>query len=377
MDAATRAKTLAGINAASDYEQLAMHVLPHETYAYVAGGSERDLTVRFNERAFDAHALSTRLLRDVTLGHTRVRVAGRELAHPILLAPVASQCLFHVDGEIETARGAAASDTCIVVSTRSSRRLEEIAQAAGPERWFQLYFQPSRDVTLDLVGRAAGAGYHVIVVTLDVPIQPASHRALAAGFSMPPDVVAANLVGYPSPPSMSCESGARVLQGLMGTAPTWEDLGWLVEQCPVPLWVKGVLDPEDALRCAQMGIAGLIVSNHGGRSLDGVEASLTALPRVRAALPKPYPLLLDGGIRRGSDVFKALALGADAVLIGRLQVYALAVAGALGVAHMTKLLREELEVCMALTGCATLADIGREALRPGFEVKGRDRPPPT
>jgi isopentenyl diphosphate isomerase/L-lactate dehydrogenase-like FMN-dependent dehydrogenase len=343
---------------AQDYETLAARTLPEAIYAYVAGGSDRGITAQGNRDAFAAYDLQPRILRDVTSGHTRVKLRDVELPHPILLAPVALQLLLHAGAEIETARAAAATDTCLVVSTQSSATLEAIAEAAGSLRWFQLYFQPQRATTLDLVKRAHVAGYQAIVVTLDVPVQPASQRSLHAGFRMPVDVVAANLTSYPpAPPPTAAREQSRILQGLMRTAPTWDDLQWLLRASPLPVWVKGVMHPHDARRLIELGVAGIVVSNHGGRGLDGAPPSLTALTSIRAAVAERVPLLFDGGIRSGADIFKALALGADAVLIGRLQACALATAGALGVAHVIKLLREELEVCMALTGCATIPDI--------------------
>lgn len=357
------------VHCAEDYERVAAQFLAPATLAYLAGGSERDLAAARNRAAFDALAIWPRVLCDVTAGHTRLRLGGRELAHPVLLAPVAFQQLFHGDGELASARAAAATDSALVLSTLSSVALETVAEVAGAERWFQLYFQPQREVTRDLVARAAQAGYRAIVVTVDAPLQAASHRALEAGFRMPAGLVAANLTGYASSPVAERGSGgSRVFHGMMAGAPTWQDLEWLQAHCPLPLWVKGVLHPLDAQRLAAMGLTGLVVSNHGGRGLDDVPASLSALAAVRAALPRPFPLVLDGGVRRGADVFKALALGADAVLVGRLQAYAMAVAGALGVAHMLRLLREELEVCMALAGCATLADIAPDALAPAHET---------
>jgi isopentenyl diphosphate isomerase/L-lactate dehydrogenase-like FMN-dependent dehydrogenase len=349
------------IRCAQDYEVLARRFMAAPTYEYVAGGSGRDLTVAANLAAFAQWSIYPRLLRDVSAGHTALTIGAERLVHPVLLAPVAFQNLAHANGELESARAAHATDSCLVASTLSSCRLEDVARVAGPQRWFQLYFQPRREHTRELVARAAAAGYGAIVVTLDAAIQAASLRALNAGFRMPPACVAANLRGHPAPAAVALGAGqSRIFQGAMGGAPTWRDLEWLLAQTTLPVWIKGVLHPDDARALQKMGVAGLVVSNHGGRGLDGAPASLDALPAIRAAVG--LPLLLDGGIRAGSDVFKALALGADAVLVGRLQMYALSVAGALGVAHMITLLREELELCMALAGCATVADIERGAL---------------
>lgn len=355
----------ADIYCAADYEFAAKNFIDAPTYAYIAGGSAQDLTLAANRAAFFRYSLLPRLLCDVSAGHTRTALLGREFAHPILLAPVAYQALAHPGGEIETARAAAATDSCMIASTLSSRTLEDIAAAAAPDRWFQLYFQPQRDATLALLRRAEAAGFGAIVVTLDASIQLPSLRARRAGFQLPAGCVAANLQDQPAPQQNALRPGeSRIFQGAMRSAPTWRDLDWLQTQTTLPILVKGVLHPDDALALQARGIAGLVVSNHGGRALDGAPATLAALPAIRAAVGSDYPLLLDGGIRSGSDVFTALALGANAVLAGRLPLYALSVAGALGVAHLLKLLREELEVCMALAGCATLNDIRASCVQP-------------
>lgn len=351
------------IRCAQDYEVLARRFMAAPTYEYVAGGSGRDVTVAANLAAFAQWAIYPRLLRDVSAGNTALTIGAEPFAHPIFLAPVAFQNLAHANGEVESARAAHATDSCLVSSTLSSCRLEDVARVAGPQRWFQLYFQPRREDTRELVARAAAAGYGAIVVTLDAVIQAASLRALHAGFRMPADCVAANLRDHLAAGAVTLGAGqSRIFQGAMGGAPTWRDLEWLLAQTTLPVWIKGVLHPDDASALLKMGVAGLVVSNHGGRGLDGAPASLDALPAIRAAVGAGFPLLFDGGIRAGSDVFKALALGADAVLVGRLQMYALSVAGALGVAHMITLLREELELCMALAGCATVAEIEPGAL---------------
>lgn len=344
------------IGCAQDYEVLAPRFLPAPAWAYIAGGSGHDRTAAANVAAFGRWSVLPRLLRDLRRGSTGVSLAGERFAHPVLLAPVAFHKLAHPRGELETARAAAAAEAGMVVSTLATCTLEDIAASGNPQRWFQLYFQPGRDATLALLRRAEAAGYGAVVVTLDAAIQVASLRAVRAGFRMPDTCVPANLPGNPAP------AGNRIFQDLMAAAPGWDDLRWLLANTRLPVWVKGVMHPDDARDLRAAGVAGLVVSNHGGRTLDGAPASLDLLPSVRAAVGDDFPLLQDGGIRSGQDVFKALALGADAVLVGRLQLYALAVTGALGVAHMVKLLREELEVCMALAGCATLDDIGGGAL---------------
>lgn len=353
----------ADIQSAQDYELLAPRFIPAPSFAYIAGGSGQDQTLAANRMAFSKWAVYPRLLCDVTQGHTRLNLFNREFSHPIFLAPVAYQKLAHPHAEIETARAAEAMESCMVSSTLANNSLEDIAAVNRGEKWFQLYFQPSRTATLDLLNRAHVAGYSAIVVTLDATIRTPSLSAVRAHFHMPDDCVAVNVQHYDAVSAPAITSAqSRVFKGAMREAPTWADLEWLLSQTTLPIVVKGVLHPQDAHKVKAMGCAGIVVSNHGGRSLDGAPASINCLARIRVEVGDDYPVLFDGGIRSGLDIFKAIALGADAVLIGRLQVYALSVAGALGVAHMLKLLREELELCMALAGCASLSDIRNTAL---------------
>lgn len=349
----------------TDYQAYARERLDDNAWAYLHSGAADELTMARNREAFSRIQLWPRQLRDLAQGHTRLELFGQPLDHPLLLAPVAHQGLYHPAGELASAQGAAALGAPLVVSTLASQPLEAVAQAAEGPLWFQLYFQPDRDFTLSLVRRAEAAGYQALVVTVDAPIFGLRNREQRVGFHLPPGLEAANL--RPMPPFQPAPLGPEarmVFQGLMAYAPTWADIAWLRRQTALPLLLKGILHPGDALQGEALGVDGIIVSNHGGRTQDTVPPSIQALPRIAAALEGRLPLLLDGGIRRGSDVFKALALGARAVLIGRPYIYGLATAGALGVAHCLKLLREELEVVMALNGCATLADITPDSLFP-------------
>jgi 4-hydroxymandelate oxidase len=247
----------------------------------------------------------------------------------------------------------------MVLSTQASVTLEEAAQSGASCRWFQLYLQPERAATLSLVRRAEAAGYEVLVVTVDAPINGVRNREHRAHFALPPGVAAENLKDIATPDSALLAPGASgVFDRLMAAAPTWDDVAWLESVTKLPVVLKGILSADDAERAVEAGAAGLIVSNHGGRTLDTFPATIDVLPAITDAVAGRVPLLLDGGIRRGTDVFKALALGASAVLVGRPIVFGLAVNGAYGVAHVLRVLRDEFEIAMALSGCRTLADIG-------------------
>lgn len=357
------------ILAAADYARRAADVLAPALFAYIAGGAAAGRTARSNRAAFGRWAILPRLpgLAPPSLAGpatTALSLGGQPFRHPILLAPVAYQALVHPDKELATARAAQATDTRLILSTLATSPLEAVAAAGGPGHWFQLYLQPEIAGTLVLARRAREAGFAALVVTLDATIQVAGHAALRAGFVLPPECVPANLpagsAGAAAAPAAT--GGSRVFDGLMRTAPRRADLEALLAAAGLPVWVKGVMSAEDALRLRDLGVSGLIVSNHGGRTLDGVAASLEVLPAIRAALGPDFPVLFDGGVRSGADAFKAMALGANAVLIGRLQLYALAAAGAVGVGHMLNLLREEFELCMAQAGCRELAAIGPDRL---------------
>lgn len=346
----------ADLVAACDYEARARLHLDDQAWAYLQGGAADELSLRDNVDAFQAISLRPRVLRELRDGHSRCRLFGDDFAHPLLLAPIAYQRLFHADGERATVLGAAAVGAGMVVSTLASTRLETIAAHAAAPLWFQLYWQGGRDASLALVRRAEAAGFRALVLTVDAPVNGIRNREQRAGFRLPPTVAALNVGTPPRLPALAAGDSV-VFAGMMALAPTWADLDWLRARTTLPIVLKGVLHADDAVAAINCGADGLVISNHGGRVLDTAVSPLAVLPQIRARLGAGATLLLDGGIRRGSDVFKALALGADAVLVGRPSMHALAVAGALGVAHLIKLLRDELEVCMALCGCASLAEI--------------------
>nr|WP_296340205.1 alpha-hydroxy acid oxidase [uncultured Acidovorax sp.] len=351
-----------GLVTLADHELHARTQLDDNAWAYFSGGAADEISLRANRSAWDALPLWPRVLRPLAGGHTRVPLLGRTLAHPILLAPVAFQRMAHPDGELAMAYAAAALGAGVVLSTQASVSLESVAQAVLPDPgrgplWFQLYLQPDRGFTQALVQRAEAAGYEALVLTVDAPTSGVRDRERRAGFRLPPGVGPVNLTGLQVPaPSALSPGQSALFDGLLHHAPTWDDIAWLQSITRLPVLLKGVLHPADARQAVSVGAAGLIVSNHGGRTLDTAPATATALPRVVQAVGGAVPVLVDGGIRRGTDVLKAMALGASAVLVGRPAVWGLANAGAAGVAHVLRLLRDELEVAMALTGCATLAE---------------------
>ncbi len=354
----------ADVVAVADYERLAPHFMSEPAAAYLLGGAADEFTLRDNCAAFQRLRLRSRVLRELAGGDTRLNLFGHDYDYPILLAPVAYQKLLHAQGELATAMGAAAVGAGMVVSTQASVALEDVARGARAPLWFQLYPQPDRDFTRELVKRVELAGYRAIVLTADAPISGVRNREQRAGFAMPPGVEAVNLRGARAMPAQRAGAGESAVFGtaLLDVAPTWKDLQWLLSATRLPVLVKGILAAEDAALAIEMGAAGIIVSNHGGRTLDTLPATIDALPAVAAAVAGRVPLLMDGGIRRGTDVLKALALGADAVLVGRPYAFGLAVAGALGVAHVLHILRTEFEAAMALAGCRTLGDIGKEVI---------------
>lgn len=328
-----------------DYESAAEKRISHGAWARISGGAADEITLRWNREAYDHIRLKPRVLVDVSRLDTRVRLFDQELPYPILLAPTGGQRFVHPEGEAAAVRGAAAAHATYVISSSASMRVEDIARAATGPVWFQLYVQKDRGFTRDLVQRAEDAGCRALCLTVDSPTFGARNREERAKGELPERQLP-NLEG----------------KDYLDPTLTWKDVDWLRSFVRRPLLLKGVLNPDDAAIGVSAGAAGIIVSNHGARNLDTVPATIDALPLVVEKVAGRVPVIVDGGIRRGTDVLKALALGARAVQIGRPYLWGLGMAGADGVARVVAILRKEFELAMALSGRPTLASIDRSVL---------------
>jgi len=335
-----------------EFEPLARQRLPREVWEYISQGAADELTLRRNREAFDAIRLSPRVLVDVSRIDTRLELFGQKLDFPVLLAPVAGQGRMHARAEPEAARGATAAGATFVISTFASSRVDEIARAARGRAWFQLYVQRDRGVTKDMVQRAEAAGCTALCITVDGPVVPMRDREKRLGIR---------------PPYSGASRGGRVsplYADAIDSTVTWETVAWIRSFAKTPVLIKGITAPDDARRAAADGLAGGIVSNHGGRNLDTMPATIEALPAIVEAAGDRTAVLLDGGVRRGTDVLKAIALGARAVLIGRPYIWGLVVDGAAGVQRVVDILRDELETAMGLCGATSLDKISRQLLWP-------------
>jgi len=326
-----------------DYEQLAAEALDANAHAYFAGGAGDEVTLRENLAAFERRKLRPRVLVDVRAVSTATTVLGTEIALPIIVAPLALQRMAHPDGEVATARAAASAGTIMCLSTATTTRPAEVAAAApGAPRWFQVYVFDDRSKTKELIAEAVDNGFSALVLTADTPYLGRRERDIRIDFQIPEHLsVAGDIFG-----------------GAFDAGLGWRDLEW-VAGYGLPVVVKGILTGEDAHTACEHGAAAIVVSNHGGRQLDGVSASLDALEEVVQAVDGRAEVLLDGGVRRGTDALKALALGARAVLIGRAMVWGLAARGEEGVADVLRLLRDEVELGLALLGCGSPAEVKR------------------
>ena len=348
----------------ADFEPLARQRMSHIAYEYVSGGAGDELTLRDNVQAFDRLRLHPRVLIDVSQLDTRSTVLGQQLEFPILMAPTAYHRLVHAEGELASVRGAAKAGATMIASSFATTTIEDMSRAAAPPLWFQLYCVPDRGFTKELVQRAENAGCKALFVTVDTPVIGNRHRETRSGFALPSGLDRANYRGLAGTASTTSHrpSEREIYSVVLDPTLTWKEIEWIRSFARVPVVIKGVLSPLDAARAASAGVAAIAVSNHGARNLDTVPATIDALPRIADAVKGELPLFLDGGIRRGTDVLKALALGASAVLVGRPCLYGLAAQGADGVAAVMTMLRTELEMAMALTGRRTLKEIDRSVL---------------
>jgi L-lactate dehydrogenase (cytochrome) len=351
-------------------EEAARGALDPQAFGYVAGSAGSGSSARANRAAFERWRIVPRLLRDVSVRDLSTTVLGTAMPAPVLLAPIGVQTIVHPDGELASARAAASEGLVFIHSTAAAHPIEQVAEASGAgPRWYQLYWPRDRAVATSLIGRAEAAGYAALVVTLDTFVMGWRPTDLDTAYL--PFLQSVGIANYLSDPAFNAalaeDAGPfdKVIHwaGMFGDPTlTWDDLAWLREQTTLPVVLKGVLHPDDARAALDAGVDGLVVSNHGGRQVDGAIAALDALPAVVDAVGGRMAVLVDSGVRTGADVVKAIALGADAVLYGRPYVYGLGLGGQAGVEHVLRCLLGELDVTMALAGRRTLAELSGDVL---------------
>jgi lactate 2-monooxygenase len=359
---------------AAELQERAREAMTPEAYGYVAGGAGAERTMQSNLDAFERRRIVPRMLRDVSARDLSTTVLGTQMPAPLLLAPVGVQSIVHPQAELAAARAAAASGVPFILSTAASHSIEQVAEAMGEaSRWFQLYWPRERALAASFVERAERAGFGAIVLTLDTWFLGWRPRDLANAYL--PFLKGEGVANYFSDPVFRAalekppeeDPGPAIGHWAYQFAnPTvsWADLEWLKQQTTLPVVLKGIVHPGDAARAQQAGVNGLIVSNHGGRQVDGSIGALDALPAIRDAVGGELALLFDSGVRGGADIFKALALGADAVCVGRPYMYGLALAGQAGVEHVLRCLLAELDLTLALSGYTNIAQVDRDALAP-------------
>jgi len=349
-----------------DLEALARERLGKGVFDYIAGGADDEVTMRRNREDFERIALRPRYMVDVSNIDTSTTVLGDRVSMPVLIAPAAGHKMCCPDGEIATAKAAMGAGTAMVLSTMSTVKMEEVAEAAEGPKWFQLYVYHDREVTRQLVQRAEAAGYKALCLTVDVPVIGNRERDRRNMFTFPKEFPLANFIGLgleSMPVGVQESALGAYVASKWDPSVNWRDFEWFRSITKLPIVLKGILTAEDARLAVEHGAAGIIVSNHGGRQLDSVVSGIAALPEVVEAVDGRVEVLVDGGVRRGTDVVKALALGARAVMIGRPYMYGLAISGEVGVRRVLELLRQELVNAMALTGRPTIGDIDRSVVR--------------
>jgi 4-hydroxymandelate oxidase len=356
---------LAAINL-FELERKARELLPQTTYDHQASGANDEITLRENRMAYERIALLPRVLVDVSQRHMGTTALGEPISMPILIAPTAFQGLAHPKGEVATVKAAGAAKTLMALSTLSTFSIEEVMKAATGPVWFQLYVFKDRSVSAALVKRAEVAGCKAIVLTVDAPLLGRRERDLRNQFKMPDPLTVKNLLtgGLQEFPASTPPSGpGSGIASLFDNALTWKDIDWLAGITTLPVLVKGILRSDDALLAVKHGASGVIVSNHGARQLDTTPATISVLPEIVDAVGDKVEVYLDGGIRRGTDVVKAIAYGARAVFIGRPVLWGLAAGAEAGVRHVLEMLRQEFDLAMALCGCPTLSSITQDLIR--------------
>jgi 4-hydroxymandelate oxidase len=348
-----------------ELEEQARAVLDEGAFDYMAGGAQDEITLRANQSAWDRVALRNRVLVDVSEIDLTATVLSHRVSLPVMLAPVAFQGIAHEEAEIATARAAGTAGAIMVLSTFSNAAVEKVVEAATAPVWFQIYIQKDRAAAAKLVQRAAGAGCEAIVLTVDTPRPGRRERDMRRQFKPPEDLLLGNLLpkGLKRlPRSMVGRDLSSGVDHMLDPSVSWKDLAWLRSLTDLPLVLKGVMRADDAARAAEEGVEAIIVSNHGGRQLDTAPATVDVLQEVVGAVDGRCEVHVDGGVRRGTDVVKALAMGATSVLIGRPFIWGLALDGEAGVAKVLEILRDELELAMALCGCSEIAAIDRDLL---------------
>jgi len=338
---------LADLVCITDFEKVAPKNMSQLAWEYLACGAADEVSLRWNCSAFEKIKLKPRVLVDVSIIDTTCEFLGQSFAFPILCAPVGLQRLYHADGEIAAVRGAGKANATYIISSYSTTRIEQIADAATGPTWLQVYLQRDREFTKDLIQLAESLGCRAVCVTVDLPVIGVRNRMERARFQVPAEL-----------------SVPHMMENFTGSPVTWTDIEWLRSITSLPVLLKGIIDPDDAELAIENGASGIVVSNHGARDLDSTPATIDVLPMIAERVDERIPVLVDGGIRRGTDVLKAIALGASAVLIGRPFCYGLAAGGAEGVTRVIDILRNEFEIAMALTGRTSISAIDRTVIWP-------------
>lgn len=349
----------------AEFEEAARARLPREAYDYFAGGANDEVTLRRNQEAYGEIALHYPVLRDVSQRDTSTTVLGQKISSPVMVAPTAFHRMACADGECAAARAAGRAGTVMVMSTLSTTTIEEVAASAGAPLWFQLYVYKDRGATTDLIRRAEAAGCRALVLTVDAQVWGRREADVRNNFKLPDGLTVANLAEHAKqmfPAGIPGSGLAAYVSQMLDPSLSWRDLAWLRGQTKLPVLLKGIVRPDDARLAVEHGADGVVVSNHGGRQLDTAPPTIEVLPRIAEAVAGKIPVLVDGGVRRGTDVVKAVALGAQAALIGRPVLWGLAVNGEEGAYHVLEMLRMEFDLAMALCGARTVGEIDKSLL---------------